>query len=194
MILVDQVFNKLFLRKPKAIKRYYGATEGQHLIRSIKWYANTGTNCGGKCGGVTCDICVKTSSTFRAENVGGPCGGVIRLASDDLDVSGHILAHEWGHRYFCVSDEYDDDDNCQQCGHSLMNGPVGISLYNMCIDNGPTFHDHGEDPSEVPCGIVLANGSWQHAPAGANLVMIPSRTPDVFNYEIHDFNNFVYNW
>lgn len=180
----------------KAMKRYYGATEGQHLIRSIEWFANTGTNCTNKCGGKTCDLCIKADSGFRAINVGGPCAGSVRLSSKHLDVGGHTLAHEWGHRYFCVKDEYIDLANttCLMCGHSIMNGPIGTSLYNFCVDTAD-FHDHAEDQDFEPeCSGIWHNGSWQAAPVGANLVTLPTMTPDVYNYESHDFNDYIFNY
>ena len=172
-------------------KRYFGATEGQHFIRSISWLQNTGTNCT-NCGSSRCDVCIK-SGTIRAENVGGPCAGWIKIDQNAI-LGEKILNHEWGHRYFCVRDEYKEKPGsiCPLCGHTIMNGPVGISLNDFCIDT-ETFVSHHRDGQQdlSDCTGNVYHASWQDAPSGANLVFTPHLTPDPFNYVRHSFNDLI---
>lgn len=184
----------------ESARRYYGITEGQHVIRTLDVYRNTGSGCT-NCGGSQCDVCIWAGATNKAFP---PCFGLSGPITLDLNAalnSPETLAHEWSHQYLCIKDEYElylgnnPPTECIFCGHSV----IAINLMsdsNLCV-NSPVFADHHLDTKYTGNVTICQNewnanprnGSWQDLPGAASVIHRPNYTPDPFTYKDHDFNS-----
>ena len=184
-----------------AAKRYFGITEGQHIIRNIAIHRNTGTGCT-NCGGVPCDVCAFVGSVNRAAP---PCfgeSGPIKMETSALlEADGETLAHEWAHQFLCIRDEYGrvidppPPGLCKFCGHSAISISL-LSASNLCVDSALHSNHRTDYAYSVSHCFVIAqvnqhNGSWQYVPPSGNVVSRPNFDPDPYTYRLHDFNNFI---
>lgn len=170
----------------QASKYYYSYTEGQHFVQDIKVYGSAGSNCASGCGGLACDICIKAPS-WPGPSVSGICTGTIKIWNGHKGAPG-LIAHEWGHRYFCVHDEYSPSTGASGCAYSQMSlgDTVALGNYNFCYDEGPASdqHNHAED-GDYATGHPAA---WDVPFASALITVRPTRSPDNFLFVRHDFN------
>lgn len=122
-----------------ASRQFYGMTEGLFLINRVDIYPGAGSFCE-NCGGAPCDVCVSQVPGSSSCCIDG-----------QISISGshrydpEVIAHEYGHRWLDVPDEY-SGNWVYGCGHSVMAFAFG-SNNNLCND-----WNHGRDhhPSVGP--------------------------------------------
>ncbi len=172
---LDTIENTLL----QASRQFYGQTEGQMLLGTYQLWNNTGATCG-NCGGYECDIC------FMDQPGTGECcyGTQVRIYQSYFG-NPQGVAHEFGHRYLGLPDEYDNTATGPRwgCGHSNMANPGG-SNNNFCFVPGAN-QDHALDrtPGALP---VSPNSAWVHT---NNLLTTKLyETGDNYDYRDHDFN------
>lgn len=160
-------------------RQFYGQTEGQVLIRDQHLYNSNG--CGPTaCGGNACDVCFKNvSGTGFA-----PCESYVDIMQSYFgDVEG--LAHEYGHYFFCVYDEYIPDTTIDNCGHSNMANPWGPNN-NFCTGHN---HELDRDSGATDTGL---DSVWATVwTAGDKIVTNTGRNQDNYDYVAHDFNGVI---
>jgi hypothetical protein len=158
-----------------AARRLYGQTEGNWMMTEI-WLYNS-NNCS-NCGGAACDLCMR-SETGRSYCDG--CGQQSTIYRDDWEP--YTIAHEWGHQYLCVGDEYFKPPvgpEASQCGHSNM-GSSGLGFQgnnNFCNDMNHNM-DRGDDVGPTSLPDVRSAGQGMFVNGGV--------TYDNFSYHDHDF-------
>jgi hypothetical protein len=160
-----------------AARRFFGATEGQHSIDRIDLFTNR--DCG-NCNGAACDICFRNAPGTANSPV---CrAGTINVFQSYFGSPAGV-AHEFGHRWFCLGDEY-VNGNQWQCGHSIMANPFG-DQHNFCYDG-----DHPRDPlpGAPPTGLASA---WRQASNARVISSEISSTPDNYDFADFDFNGAV---
>ena len=126
-----------------------------------------------------------------------PCDGTAYM---DLYTPGNpaleprVVAHENGHLFGCLYDEYNDVAGTpSHCGHSIMgNFFASPNNQNLCYcDNwngsvcAVNAGDHNRDGNATPNPIRPP--AW-NAITTAPYVNVPTQTPDNYNYENFYFN------
>lgn len=195
-------------------RRLLGMTEGQVLFGNWKYYGFAGggsgtgyaNHCVNRCGAYPCKVCIHAANDLLANNgVGAQVYPDDPLADVHVSRDGfnsadpRLLAHELGHGYLSLGDEYlgpDDGRNTSPpprvlqtlCGHSMM------SIHNGPSNNLCTSWDHGFNrlftsphPSSVSPPMPAA---WPtlHSLFGFD---VPVGTPDNYNYADHDFGGAI---
>jgi hypothetical protein len=96
------------------------------------------------------------------------------------------MAHEFGHRWFCLGDEYVNGSQWQ-CGHSIMANPFG-DQHNFCNNN--TDFNRIEHPRDAQPGVTPTTlpAAWTQAANAGAITGSLSGTPDNYNYAGFDFN------
>lgn len=161
-----------------AAQRFYGATEGQHVIDRIDLYTNQ--SCA-NCNGATCGICFHDTPGTGNSPI---CGASQMNVFQSYFGSPTGMAHEFGHRWFCLGDEYVNGSQWQ-CGHSIMANPFG-DQHNFC-NNDAMHTEHPRDalPGVTPTALAAA---WSQAASAGAITSSVSGTPDNYNYAGFDFN------
>lgn len=160
---------------PTAARLFYGASEGSQVIKSIRFHDTTSCN---DCAGEVCDVCW-SDSPLRSFAEGG-CQGRVTIRTGCWESPG-CVAHEWGHAFMCLADEY--CDGCYgfapllYCSHGMMGGYYATN--NFCIDD-----DHQRDTFPVAPNYPLppGGGVW---PQASSPVVINNTTPDPYDYFGH---------
>ncbi|MCL2326687.1 MAG: hypothetical protein FWC40_09370 [Proteobacteria bacterium] len=166
-------------------RHFYGATEGSVLISGIHLY---NSNSCSNCGGAACNIC------FLSQNGGSVNGAPICADAQVCNSSGYIrmysncwnrpspafreLSHEFGHKYFCLRDEYQVNNGTMRylCGHSIMAEPRAVAQNNFCYNA-----NHKKDPSPGAPNTSLSS-AWTQARNAGVTSHIPVETPDNYDY------------
>lgn len=167
-------------------RRFFGLTEGSIYPTTVEVRNNTGT-------GENIRI---NSGSGRANS--GLCTGVINLYPGN---DGRTVAHESGHFFGCLNDEYHDVSGGSQshCGHSFMGNFYQSQMNNnFCYCNSwngsvcaANEGDHNTDGNVVPNSIRPP--AWNVFPTRP-YINYPTATPDNYNYVNFDFNNLVGNF
>jgi hypothetical protein len=160
-------------------RQFYGQTEGQFLVRQFELFNNTGPSCE-SCGGQPCIICFKNQP-----GTGYCCDGSQYVINQSYWFDPEGIAHEYGHGYLAIWDEYEQGTSRSQCGHSNMSFPWG-SNNNHCQSGD---HKKDKNPSASDTGQPSAWG------AGIDPDRLPltnvSGTPDNTDFRDHDFNGLI---
>jgi hypothetical protein len=172
----------------KGARRFFGAAEGTFYMTNVDVRNNTGSG----------EAFQLNNYSDRADvdvcYIPLGCDRRIHLFTDDINAP-LTVAHEMGHYFGILADEY-DDDNGSHCGHSIMGNYYESPMNNnfcYCGNwNEGTNHcdasrgDHSKDgdvgSSEEPVWSVLVSAPY---------VNVPDATPDNYNYENFDFNGLV---
>jgi len=157
--------------------RVYGASMGTSLLKDFRFYNNS--NCGKLfgCGGGGCGVCVTTEN--GTSNVSS-FDGYMTLYNDVTDVlrtnnrtmidgttfSGgpaEIIAHEAGHKWLGLPDEYQVEGSCPNvgvglCGHSLMEVMWRNNQRGLCTD--ANHRGHVDDMYFLPTNRVDGPDGW----------------------------------
>lgn len=170
---ISTISNSLSL----ASRQFFGQTEGQILINRYDIWNNTGSACS-NCGGQACDICFKDEP-----GTGDCCDGTQLTIKRDYFDKYEGIAHEYGHRFLGVPDEY-TSETIDRCGHSNMASVQG-SQNNFCVDmDHNTDRTPGAPPSSTP-------SVWSAAYGAGKLPRGMFDTGDNYDYVDHDFNDLI---
>lgn len=162
----------------KTSRQFYGQTEGQILIKSYDIWNDTGSSCS-NCGGQICDVCFEDEP-----GTGWCCSGNQVTVQRNYFSDPEGIAHEFGHRFLGVSDEYEGSGGVWKCGHSNMAKPWG-DQNNFCVEM-----DHNKD--STPGSTPSPNSSvWKIAYTSSKLPIGLGDTGDNYDYMNHDFNGMI---
>jgi hypothetical protein len=172
----------------------YGVFEGQIFFDTCKFWVNTGVDCT-NCGGSVCDVCLKSSPGTSTAPICQP-GSIFITPANYFKPT--LYAHEFGHKYLCLKDEYSPDgcdvtkSTCYlSCGHSVMANPY-TDQHNLCVRNFDSgFINHPRDIKPGSPDITGQSSGWTIAMTSGRLVFQPVQTPDNFSYLGHDFNDLL---
>src|SRR5690606_3769805 len=176
----------------RSVKAFYGATEGQLLIESIRVVAlpagsipaDNGNHqvaysaCYPACWNATGWYC-HTCFVRESGNSYSPIGSLPAIINREAWFDADTIIHEWSHALLAVDDEY--SSGCDRCGHSIMANQWEWNN-NLCI--GGTYQNHNLD-REPGCGPTGEPPAW---PTADEVIAPPTTTPDIYDYLGHDFN------
>jgi len=171
-----------------ASKYYFGATEGTQYFDGVEVYT-TGTPCRNTtlCGGTVCDICFHDEIGSSSATLCHPVWA-IRMQQPRWN-NATVIAHEMGHKFFCVPDEYSyapESLGCRQCGHTIMS-TAQSSEHNFCYAHTTgSLENHTKD-AEPGCPPTVHEPAWDIAFGLGLTPWKPSETPDNHNYLDFDF-------
>lgn len=172
----DYDYNHAGITAQIAARRFYGATEGGINIGDIHIYREGGCTGPQACGGHTCNICFDSQNGFVTSDM---------IYVEPAIVNPSILAHEMGHYYFLLMDEYSGlPTSNAQCGHSIMalTAPDPGITNNFCSDFD---HKYDANPA-MPLSFVPS--AWSEIIRRGILPYGPeSPTPDNNSYESFPF-------
>jgi hypothetical protein len=176
-------------------RRFFGMTEGSIYMTTVDVRNNTGDATG---------IFLYSSSTGLAvvkydEYLCDSTTHMNLYLPGNPTLSPKVVAHEMGHMFGCMHDEYHNigpGNSQSHCGHSMMSNYFQSDMNNnLCFCNSwngsvcaLNMGDHYRDGTIAPNEIYPPNWNViQTAP----YVSVPTRTPDNFSYENFDFNRLV---
>jgi len=170
-------------------------TEGQYLVDSA-FHNNTGSTCQN----TTCNVCFH-DATGRSYSDSACGSGKIHImrgnpsstflggeAYNGGGGTGEAIAHEFGHLYLCMYDEYADDgygNSLMQCGHTVMANPYLAN--NLCYYESTGNHTHKEDKDPNASATSVSAG-WSVVPGTPTVY---TDTPDNWNYANHEFDGML---
>jgi hypothetical protein len=167
----------------KLAKRTYAVTEGNVYINEIRLYNGPHCDsCGTNPNGTLrkCNLCFKNVCCGASSGV---CSGAAELLNN-VWFDDKMGAHELGHLFYCVGDEYfAGNANNTQCGHSIMGNHNLDDQQNVC---SPFDHKKDKNPSTPATSLPSAREQ-----AANNGIGLPwdNLTPDGYDYTDFDFNN-----
>ncbi len=159
----------------EAARFFYGATEGSHVIKSIEIHQTSSCN---DCNGQTCDLC--WSDVGGASNWNGSYTTITR----QFWAAPSGVAHEWGHQYMGLPDEYVNAGELYNCGHSIM--AAQWLTNNLC---GPNDHWRDTIPGAGSVSPASSGAVWPHGSAPFSF----SNALDSYDYFEHPMGNYVGN-
>lgn len=191
----------------RAMRRYYGATEGQQVFWAAAVYNGLTTNCGSGCSGSTCDVCFtnRCGAPYAGADVCGSTPSPIKMPgrTDCSFFKDYFLVHEMAHHFLCDPDGLDGhapDEYCHHnfgapneeiwyyCLHSLMSdaGGAAENTNNFCfVDQNNIFSDHHSLSADPWCPPETSS------PYDADQPPHPVWAPQIYTPSVPDFPNFT---
>lgn len=163
-----------------AARRFFGATEGTQMIARIDLCNNASCN---NCGGSKCNLCFHNQNGTANSPICGSSWVDVYQTYHGYPAG---IAHEWGHKYFCAEDEYEEGSGLHYCGHSIMNSSPYLN--DFCYEYSASHSDHGKD-RDPGISQTSLDAAWTQAYNAGVTPWIPAETPDSYNYENFDFND-----
>ena len=164
----------------RGMRILYGMTEGGYLVNRIDVCNKPAS---GSCPGTPTYVFKRSCTRSSAS------GGVVSMCPNEWP-NAQVVAHEAGHAYFGLPDEYQDNaatppSSRAQCGHTMMS-MIEWWMNNLCKSG---IHGQNGDWDAPAMGAIQAN--WT---ALTNANIVPTETYKPWGTDSYGYSNFDFNW